>query len=70
MEPKEPLVFVGMRVSELPTPHVPSLKGRCAVCQEAIWVSKGSLIAAATAQRTVCVQCMLLEIEPPGGRYH
>jgi hypothetical protein len=70
MEPDEPLVFVGMRVSELPTPHVPSLKGRCEVCHEAIWISKGSLSVAVTAQRTVCVQCMLLEIGPPDGRFH
>ena len=57
-------VFVGMRVSELPVAHVPSIKGECHRCHEAIWVSKKDAPIAFQIGRTICVECLLQQIEP------
>ena len=56
-------VFVGMRVSELPVAHVPSIKGECHRCHEAIWVSKKDAGIAFQIGRTICVECLLQQIE-------
>ena len=57
-------VFVGMRVSELPVAHVPSIKGECHRCHEAIWVRKKDAPIAFQIGRTICVECLLQQIEP------
>ena len=56
-------VFVGMQVSELPVPHVPSITGECHLCHEAIWVSKKDAGVAFQIGRTICVQCLMRQIE-------
>ena len=70
MEQDEPIVFVGMRVDELPVPHVPSIKGECHTCHAAIWIGKVNVREAFMADRMVCVQCFMLEIEPQNGYMH
>ena len=59
----EPIVFVGMRVSDLPVPHVPSVERRCGTCDEAIWVGRDGLQMAIKAERLVCVPCISIELE-------
>jgi len=60
---EEPIVFVGMRVSDLPVPHVPSVERTCATCSEAIWVGRDGLRMASKAERLVCVPCISIELE-------
>ena len=59
----EETVFVGMRVSELPVAHVPSIKGECHRCHEAIWVSKKDAPIAFQIGRTICIECLLEQID-------
>ena len=48
------ICIVCHRVADMPTPRVPSDRQRCALCREAIWVSKK---LAATPPK-VCLQCV------------
>ncbi len=61
-EDEEPIVFVGMRVIDLPVPHVPSVQRVCGTCGESIWVGRMGMREALKAERLVCVLCISAEL--------
>jgi hypothetical protein len=63
MTKDDPLVFVGMRVADMPTPYVPSVNWTCSECREAVWVSKKMVKDAFAADTIVCSQCALKLLE-------
>lgn len=63
MTTADPLIFVAMCVSEMPTPYVPSLNWTCGECRAAVWISRKLLKEAFAADRIVCSVCTLRLLE-------
>jgi hypothetical protein len=59
----EPLAVVGPRVSSMPLPHVPSVRGACGRCREPIWLSAASdgILRQRPGSRVLCLVCFLAE---------
>lgn len=59
----EPVTVVGARVTQMPVPHVPSVRGACELCREPIWLSPASehALKATPGSRVVCMVCMIGE---------
>lgn len=53
--------YVCCRIAELPEPYVPSIRERCARCNEPVWVDRKHP-AFAASMTIVCQECMVAAV--------
>jgi hypothetical protein len=54
-------VLVCMPISEMPVPPVPSRRGKCSLCGDAVWIAQSSPRG---VRRRHCKRCIELELGP------
>jgi hypothetical protein len=56
----DPIIIAAIRVTDMPTPHFPSIKHNCSECGEPCWVSEETegFMMSKVAERMVCIQCV------------
>lgn len=53
------MIYVAIRVKELPMPHVKSVKRKCIDCKEKVWVDKRLADHAQACREIICMQCLM-----------